>query len=99
MSQIVVVGTFHLAEGQEEAGIAAFQDLALRSLEEDGCLSYVIHRDTQDPRALTGIEHWASHPSLDAHMQQPYVAELIGRADDLLDEPFSLKVLAPIVAV
>lgn len=99
MSQIVVVGTFHLAEGQEERGIEALQDLALKSLGEEGCLSYVFHRDVQDPRTIIGIEHWVSHPALDEHMQQPYVAELVSQADTLLDEPFSLKVLSPIVSV
>lgn len=95
MSELTVIGTFHLREGQEDAGRAAFRKLAEQTLQEDGCLGYVFHDDTEDPRAVVGVERWTSKDALDAHMQQPYVAELVGNAETLLDEPFSLRVLVP----
>lgn len=95
MSELTVIGTFHLREGQEEAGRVAFASLAEQTLAEEGCLAYAFHHDTEDPRRVVGVERWTSKDALDAHMKQPYVADLVGKAETLLDEPFTLQTLIP----
>lgn len=48
--------------------------------QESGCLAYALHRDNADPAHLVLIERWRSQEDLDAHMTQPYVADLFAAA-------------------
>lgn len=98
MSQVVVVATFHLREGKEEEARAAFRSLAEQTHAEAGCLAYAMHEDPKDPRTLIGIERWTSSVALESHFQQPYVTELLARADDLLDTPPDIRPLSPMPA-
>ena len=95
MSHVVVVATFTLKPGQEEAANAAFVGLVEQSHGEAGCLAYALHSDPQDPLRLVTIERWTEQSALDHHFQQPYVTELLARADEFLAAPPDIRVLAP----
>jgi quinol monooxygenase YgiN len=96
MSQVVVVATFALRPGQEEAANAAFASLVEQTHGEAGCLTYALHADPKDPLTLVMVERWASQSALDNHSQQPYVTELLARAGDFLAAPPDLRPLAPV---
>lgn len=98
MSNVVVVATFSLKPGQESAARAALVGLAEQTHAEAGCLAYALHEDPQDPLTLVGVERWTSAVALESHFQQPYVKDLLARADEYLSAPPEIRPLSPIPA-
>ena len=41
--------------------------------DEPGCLSYVLHRDLQDPHRFAFIETWRDQAALEHHREQPHM--------------------------
>jgi quinol monooxygenase YgiN len=77
MSDIVGVVHVRAAQGKVDEVVAAFHRCIAATVEEQGCLSYALHRDNADPDHLVLLERWRSQADLDAHMTQPHVAELL----------------------
>ena len=96
MSQVVVVATFKLKPGQEDAARTAFADLVEKTHDEAGCLAYALHEDPKDPQTLVMVERWTSQVALENHFHQPYVKDLLARADDFLAAPPEIRPLNPI---
>ncbi len=76
MSELVVVVDIQAAEGRADDVVAAFEPCIVKTHEEEGCLAYALHRDVADPNHLVHLERWRSKADMDAHMKQPYLAEL-----------------------
>lgn len=95
-AELVVVASVELAPGTEHDALAAFADTIRATHEEPGCLSYALHRDTETPTKWMIIERWVSAEALDAHMGQPYVAELFARIGDLAAGPPTIQRLSPV---
>ncbi len=98
MSDVVGVGHVRAAQGRADEVVAALEACLVATHEEEGCLTYALHRDASDPHHLVLIERWRSQADLDAHMTQPHVAELSGvlRAPGLLAAPTDLSFLTPL---
>ena len=77
-----LVGVVHVraAEGKVDEVVAAFTACIEQTHQEEGCLAYALHRDAGDPNHLVLVERWRSQEDLDAHMTQPYVADLFAVA-------------------
>ncbi len=73
-----VVGVVHLRPnpGKTDEVVAALSKAIEQTHAEEGCLAYALHRDVSDPDHLVLVERWRSQADLDAHMTQPYIAEL-----------------------
>jgi quinol monooxygenase YgiN len=95
-----VVGVVHVrpAEGKVDDVVAAFTACIEKTHEEEGCLAYALHRDSADPSHLVLVERWRSQADLDAHMTQPYVADLFAVAGTpgMLAAPPELSFVAPL---
>ncbi len=96
MSNVVVVATLRVREGAEEEGMAVLRELVERSQPEEGCLGYAVHRAADDPRTVVLVERWASRAALDAHFQQPHVAEAGARSAEVLDGQPTILFLEPV---
>ena len=96
MSNVIVVATLRVREGAEEEGMAVLRELAERSHPEEGCLAYAVHRAADDPRTVVMVERWASREALDAHFQQPHVAQAAARSAELLDGQPTILFLDPV---
>ena len=97
MSEIVGVVHVRAAEGRADEVVAAFTTCIEKTHEEEGCLAYALHRDTADPNHFVLVERWRSQEDLDAHMTQPYVADLFAAAGapGVLAAAPELALLAP----
>ena len=80
MSEVVGVVHVRAAEGKADEVVAAFTTCIEQTHQEEGCLTYALHRDAGDPNHLVLVERWRSQEDLDAHMTQPYVADLFAVA-------------------
>lgn len=57
---------------------------------EPGCISYDVHRTTDNGDIWVVYENWRSKAGLDAHFETPHIQEFIGYAQDLLAEELQL---------
>lgn len=57
---------------------------------EPGSLSYLLHRDIEDPNVWILYETWRSRDDLAAHFAQPHMRDLVARAPDLLERDVEL---------
>ena len=76
MSEVVVVAVATCKDGEGERMRAVMSEVAAASNEEEGCLSYVIHADKNDPSRLVVVERWASQDALDHHLTLPHVQKV-----------------------
>ena len=82
-------------QGKARDLIAAYQEAARPSLNEEGCKSYALTRDAENPNRFLLYEKWAGAAALASHLQQPYTKAFVGRFGDLLDES-SVSVMRPV---
>jgi quinol monooxygenase YgiN len=87
MDEIVVVAILKVKEGLSDRAVEGFRPVIEATHQEPGCISYALHRDNSDPDRLLLVEKWRSQDDLDAHFQQPHMAEMGSLAAELLAEP------------
>lgn len=76
MAGPVVVAIFRAQEGHEATVRTALDGLVTPTHEEEGCIKYAVHRDTNDPRTFALVEVWRSQDDLDAHFTRPHMQGL-----------------------
>ncbi|MCW2681038.1 MAG: putative monooxygenase [Frankiales bacterium] len=98
MSEVVGVVHVRAAEGRVDEVVTAFTTCLIKTHEEEGCLTYALHRDASDPNHLVLVERWRSQSDLDAHMTQPHVADLFAAvgAPGLLAAAPEITFLSPL---
>jgi len=80
MSEVIGVVDVVAAEGKADEVIAAFEACMTATHQEEGCLTYALHRDNENPNHFVHVERWRSQADLDEHMTKPYVAALFAVA-------------------
>ena len=50
---------------------------------EEGCINYDLHQGTEDPSEFLLYENWRSKADLDAHLELPHIATLLGKLPEL----------------
>lgn len=95
MSEVVVVATFVAKPGRSGEIERFGKEVVQPSHEEDGCVKYALHRSTADPETFVLVEKWRSQEDLDAHFQQPHMAQL-GDLQEALAEPPTIHFLEPL---
>lgn len=81
---LVVIATLTGKPDRRDEIEAALTTAAAASRTEEGCLSYSFCRDLEDADRYVSVEIWADQAALDAHFTTPHLAELLGKAPDLL---------------
>lgn len=79
-TEVIGVVDIMAADGHADEVAAAFQACIAKTHQEDGCLTYALHRDNANPNHFVLVERWRGQDDLDAHMAQPYVADLFAVA-------------------
>lgn len=59
---------------------------------EEGNISYVLHRQTDDPDNLLFDEIWVNREALNKHLKKPYIESLSGKIEHLLQDPLRIEV-------
>jgi quinol monooxygenase YgiN len=58
---------------------------------EEGCISYDLHVDAEEPNVFMFYENWWSKSDLDTHLKTPHLQPLFGRLEELLARPIEIK--------
>jgi quinol monooxygenase YgiN len=74
---VVQTAKFKIGAGREEEAVTMLRGLAKKVEElEPGVLVYMCHRPSNDPNTVFFFEVYADEAALQAHGQQPHLAEL-----------------------
>ena len=87
MGEVVVVAAARCKDGEAERMRALMSEVAAATNEEEGCISYALHVDKNDPNRLVVIERWASQEALDHHLTLPHVQKVAENVDALAEPP------------
>lgn len=82
-SPVIVVATIQVKPGTEDEALAALTAGVEGAHTEDGCVSYALHRDLDEPARFVVVEVWTSQDALDAHSHEPHVRELLAAVGPL----------------
>lgn len=74
-----VVAVFVAQPGMEHQLEALFRGLIDTTLQEDGCISYQLNRDANNPRRFVFTEVWESQAHLDRHLAAPHLQALFAQ--------------------
>ena len=102
MSKVAVLAKITAKEGQRDALIAAFQDLAKAVDAEEGTLVYAFHTSTSEPDVVWFYEVYTDQDAFTAHGRSeamkaagPTLAPLMaGRPEIIVLEPVRAKGLS-----
>ena len=74
---ICVAVTYVILPGREDEAIELFGKMTPATLAEPGCLMYIVHRSTSDPRRFFLYEQYVNQAAFEAHRASPHFAEYV----------------------
>lgn len=66
---IIVIGKLSIEESKIDEAIALIQKHAGKVRQQDGCISYASHIDTESKNLLVLVERWQTMDHLEKHFQ------------------------------
>lgn len=79
------VAIFLAKPGAEEKLEALFRSVIPTTLKEEGCISYQLNRDLDQPRRYVWTEEWASRELLEKHAAAPHIQAILAEIPDLVE--------------
>ena len=70
---VPVVAVFVAKTGAEQTVEALFRAVIDTTLAEEGCISYQLNRDSENPRRFVWSEEWQSRELLQKHLEAPHI--------------------------
>lgn len=64
---VVIVAIYLAKPGLEEQVAVALREMAAQSREESGCLTYLVHQHSEDPRRFMIYKQYADEEAVQAH--------------------------------
>ncbi|MGF9564730.1 putative quinol monooxygenase [Neorhizobium sp. BT27B] len=80
-----VVAIFVAKAGSEQKLEELFRGVIETTLKEEGCITYQLNRDANNPSRFIWTEEWTSQALLDKHLSAPHIAELFAQVPDLVE--------------
>lgn len=91
-SQITIVCFIKAKANTKQIVEQKLKYLAEMSCKEKGNINYILHVADNDETMFIIYENWENQAALDNHMTQPYLAEFLSKADELLEYPIEEKI-------
>ena len=82
---MIVVAKLKAKAGEEEKMEEALRGMVVKVAQEQGTLTYTLHRSQQDPCVFLFYEMYKDDAALKAHSSTPYFKELFSFLKPLLD--------------
>ena len=96
MADLTVVAVITAQPGKEDVVRDALAALVPPTLQEEGCLGYVLSESAAAPGTFVTIETWRAQADMDAHMQSPHVAQAFAAAGESLAAAPGIHPLVPV---
>jgi quinol monooxygenase YgiN len=88
---LIVVASFVAKPGSEQKLEQLFRGVVDTTLREEGCISYQINRDIENPRRFVFTEEWRSQADLDRHLAAPHLQALSEQVPECIESSDVLK--------
>ncbi len=88
---VYVVARFLAKADKVEELKAALESLVEPTRKEEGCISYQIFQNNNDPNEFTFFEEWASQDAINAHFTTPHVQAALVKAPGLLSHEADIR--------
>jgi quinol monooxygenase YgiN len=95
----VLIVKLKIKEGKTDEFIKAFQSVIPDVSKEEGTLSYMLNRDEATPNALVIVERYRDKEAFAAHCSAPYIVELVGKIEALMDGSYEVSMLEGIASI
>lgn len=82
---VPVVAIFRAKPGTEAMVEKLFRSVIDTTLAEEGCISYQLNLDTEDPRRFVWTEAWESQALLDRHLNAPHIQKLFSELPQYIE--------------
>ena len=82
---MIVVAKLKAKVGEETNMEEALRGMVAKVAQEEGTLTYTLHRAQQDPSVFVLYEKYQDAAALKAHSSTPYFKELFGTLKPMLD--------------
>lgn len=76
---IKVIARSIIKEGHLSEALQIYQLLVNETVKEQGCISYELFQELDNPNSLTLIEEWEDIEALQHHTQTPHFIDLVGK--------------------
>ena len=93
---IVLLVQFTVKPGQEERCLELMRTMEQHTRQEPGCVQYVGHQSTQDPRRFMFYEAYHDDAALEAHRNAPYFAQYVKHGLDPIIEKRERELFVPV---
>jgi len=80
---ISIVAKFIINEGKEKNFLALTEGLVEASRAEEGCIEYILYKDTKEPRTFCMIEKWENQEAIDIHNSTAHFTSAIPKIVEL----------------
>lgn len=98
MGELIVGCWFRAKEEHRDSLKKILQELADRSMEEDGCLQYEVFEERKNSGSFFSIQKWGSKETFGAHSKQSFLTEGFKKMETFLEEPSKIVIYNPIEA-
>ena len=88
---IRVVALMNVRPEKLDETLGAFDPLVAATRQEEGCITYELLQNVEDPNDLTFVEEWSSAEALQAHFETEHFKAVAARADELLATPPDIR--------
>ncbi|WP_395612901.1 putative quinol monooxygenase [Allosphingosinicella sp.] len=88
---IIVTGQVRFADGEIQRLTPAFRMNIQATRAEPGCARYAYGVDIADPNLMHVVEEWSDEDAVNAHMNAPHMAELMGALGSAKIEAISVN--------
>ncbi|EHA1081719.1 putative quinol monooxygenase [Photobacterium damselae] len=85
MSKLTVVANIVAKEGQIDLVKSELLKLIDVTRAEDGCISYDLHQDNENPAHFVFFENWSSEDKLQAHLNNTPIAEYVKATEGAIE--------------
>lgn len=86
MTTLTIIANIHAKPGQTEMVKSELLRLLPITRGEEGCITYDLHQDNDNPAHFTLIEAWESPAFWQAHMAAPHLAAYMAATEDAVSE-------------
>ena len=88
---ITVIAKVTAREGFEKELENLLTGLIGPSRADEGCNTYILHRDPENSGNFMFYEVWSSREALDKHLAQPHLKDFLRQSEKLLAEPLDVS--------
>jgi quinol monooxygenase YgiN len=96
---MIVVAKLKAKSGEEATMEEALRDMVAKVAQEEGTLTYTLHRSQKDPGLFLFYEKYVDGQALKAHSSTPYFKEFFGALKSMLDGAPEIEMYDELVRV